>query len=400
MARTLTTLPEELILRVFSHLHRLDDLYSLTLTNKLFRRISHDVSPADISRLALNTGNFLPGLRPYQHTLLIPSARRLADWAIQSKERRDKLASAMLSGIDGLVAIAMEEAPITLDDIRKTWRWKQAVLDPLSQEMDGICGRPSQPDDFLTVCEDPSLTLLMWAIYGELFHHSFSYLYSWHDPDHPTPFDSIMRFKFMVYCMPDVNAFTYMGLERPAWFESMAKTADRFQQLGLNHATREFLLPSLWVQAIREVMPGVLDDNGDEGWGFEYLTKDRLLVTAVSGSGVQALDLLQATRSTTECKVEPPQHLVRWVHELHQKIDRLPLDESETGEISCGTPYDPWLEQNWVTLPWDQQTTLWDAGPYSLREKVYEEHAQKEAWDATRRAIGEDPLAPSTASID
>lgn len=390
MARTLTTLPEELILRVLASVHRLEDLCSVMLTNKLLHRISLDVPPADISRMALKTKDFLPGLRPYQHFLLVPSARRLAEWAVQSDDRRWRLASAMHGGIDGLLAIAMAEAPITLDDIRKTWRWKQNVLNPLSDGMDQVCGRSSQSDDFYTVCENPSLTLLVWVIYGEMFHHSVTYLYSAHDAQHPIPLDCVSRFKFLVYCMPDENSFTYMGLEVPTWFDS---SVENYQQLSLNYAKREFLLPSLWGEEINEMMPGVLSDDGYEDWDFEYLTKSRLLVTTVLSSGMRALDILQAGRLKRKGNIEPSQDLVRWLHELGRKIDALPSVESENGDIECGPAYDPWLRETWVTLPWDQATTLWSAGPYSLSDEAYKLYGEEGAgWDAIHRAIGEDPL--------
>lgn len=40
MARTISTLPEELVLRVFDNLERLNDLYAVMLTCKQFNRIS------------------------------------------------------------------------------------------------------------------------------------------------------------------------------------------------------------------------------------------------------------------------------------------------------------------------------------------------------------------------
>lgn len=360
------------------------------LTNKLLLRISNDLLPADISRMALKTQDFLPGLRPYQHFLLVPSARRLADWAVQSDKRRKKLAIAMHGGIDGLLVIALEVAPITLDDIRNTWRWKQHILNPLSDEMDKACGRPSEPDNFNTVCENPSLTLLVWVIYGELFHHSISYLYSPHDIQHPVPLDCVTRFKFLVYCMPDDNSFTYMGVEPPSWF--IEGTAENYQQLSLHHATREFLLPSLWAEEINEIMPDVLADDGDEDWNFEHLTKDRLLVSTVLSSGTRALDILRAGRVKRKENMEPSQDLVRWLHDLHGKIDALPSLESETGNVGCGPPYDPWLAQTWVTLPWDQAETLWSGGPYALKDAVCEQYGDDAAaWVVMCEAIGADP---------
>ena len=395
----LDALPEELILRIMSHLHRLDDLYSAMLTSKKFARISNDIAPHHISRMALATGDFLPGLQPHQHILLITTARRLADWAVQSELRRKKLASCMLDGIDGLVALAMREAPVSLDEIRKVWRWKQQVLNPLSHEVDEACGRPSQPDGFLTVCETPSLTLLIWAIYGELFHHSFTYLLSHEDPNQPTPLDSVTRFKFLVYCMPDVNAFSYMDLAEPEWFAAMKDSVEGFQQLSLNHATREYLTPSLWGGILNQHLPGLLgSDDGDRNWGFaNTMTKDRLFLSCVASAGTKALDLLIAAERKSLHDSNIPDELVFWLRGLHAKVQALPDAKAESGELSPARPYDALLQDTWFTLPWDMMHTLWDAGNYALRSDVDESLGEDETWSTLNRAIGEDPLVGKTS---
>lgn len=399
MAIHLDTLPEELILRIMSHLHRLDDLYSAMLTSKKFARISNDIAPHHISRMALATGDFLPGLQPHQHILLIPTARRLADWAVHNDHRRKRLASSMLDGIDGLVALAMREAPISLDEIRKVWRWKQEVLNPLSHDVDEACGRPTEPDGFLTVCETPSLMLLIWVIYGELFHHSFSYLFSHEDPSHPTPLESVTRFKFLVYCMPDVNAFSYMDLAEPEWFAAFKNSVEGFQQLSLNHAIREYLTPSLWGGVLNQHLRGLLGSGvGDSNWRFEnLLTKDRLFLSCVASAGTKSLDLLVAAGRKSSHDIDIPDELVVWLRGLHAQTQALPVAKTQSGDISSGRPYDPLLQDTWFTLPWDMMHTLWDSGNYSLRDEVVEFLGEDEAWSTLNRAIGEDPLVEKTS---
>lgn len=83
----LSTLPEELLLRICSYLHRLDDLYAVTPTFRQLARISRDVPAKMVSRMALETGEFLPGLRSLSHFLLISTVRRLSEWARQSVPR-------------------------------------------------------------------------------------------------------------------------------------------------------------------------------------------------------------------------------------------------------------------------------------------------------------------------
>ncbi|KAJ7263995.1 hypothetical protein B0H12DRAFT_1102376, partial [Mycena haematopus] len=95
-----------------------------------------------------------------------------------------------------------------MDDIRRLYTYKCDVLNPLNRRLDLAAGPASRGRDFVTVCNDPETALLSWVIYGDLFHHSLELAYL-PFPRHK-PLSSIIRYKWFVYCMPDVNSFHYM----------------------------------------------------------------------------------------------------------------------------------------------------------------------------------------------
>jgi hypothetical protein len=239
MARTITNIPEELVLRVFNSLERLNDLYSVMLTCKQFNRISQDVTAETISRLALKSGSYFPALQPVSHFLLVASARRLSEWARAEEARQTRLKTTMHGGVTELAALALEVAPINLQDIRDVWTWKEDTVFPLSKRFDVTCGPASRAEgeSHLTVCEDAELALFGWAIYGELFDHVLRL--DWLESK--AKLDSVTRFKFMIYCVPDVNSFNYMGLLAPQWFQDLRGRGESFQQLSLMHAFYEEL---------------------------------------------------------------------------------------------------------------------------------------------------------------
>jgi hypothetical protein len=173
MADTISALPEELILRVLDSLERLDDLYAIMLTCKQFNRISLDVKAETILRLVLHSGSYFPALRPISHFILVASARRLSEWARAEDERQTRLKATMRGGVTELAALALEVAPMSLEDIRDVWAWKRDSVIPLSQRLELTCGpasRKKNPSE-LTVCEDAELAFFAWTIYGELFDH-------------------------------------------------------------------------------------------------------------------------------------------------------------------------------------------------------------------------------------
>lgn len=375
----LLNLPEELILRICSHLHRLDDLYAVILSCKTLFRISDDVSPRAISRMALDTGNLLPGLRPCDHFLMTASAHRLPAWVNGSKERLESFTAALQGGMSGLTSFTLSAVPITLDDIRQTWRWKNDIVNPLSKRLHLTCGR--RFDDPLTVCEDPELALFQWAIYGELFGHA---LY----PAEPAPvavFDSVTRFKFLVYCIPDVNSFQTMDLDPPGWFEQLDPTGpEAFQQLSLREAMRADLSEDSFHQAIEDITERHLMTNDHDS---NLRSEDALYVKTVMSSGKKSLEVLRyamADGTTSEQDLAP---VKKWLLELRA------LQYHVVGAAGPYVDYverlnagDPWLKPHAHSLRCDTEYTMWESPVYDVAGGW--QHDPYGAGERLRQAVG------------
>ncbi|KAJ6627902.1 hypothetical protein B0H10DRAFT_1940868 [Mycena sp. CBHHK59/15] len=217
------------------YLHSIEDLHALFSTCRTLYRTCSNPDPKVVPRLAANSGRVF--FRPHPHLLIAATARQVADWAVQSGTRRGALETAIQNGMEKLLEFMIDVAELTVDDIRKLHAFKCDVLNPLSRQLDLDCGPASEEP--MTVCNDPETTLVSWIIYGELFHHSLEL--------------AIIRYKWLVYCVPDVNSFNYMGFEdQPAFFKAFVQADDdRFQQLSMSEAIHKQLHFGFWMEALQ-----------------------------------------------------------------------------------------------------------------------------------------------------
>lgn len=374
MARTISTLPEELILRVFNNLERLNDLYAVMLTCKQFNRISLDVTAETVSRLALQSGSYFPALRPISHFLLVASARRLSEWARAEEARQIRLKTTMHGGVTELAALALEVAPINLQDIRDVWAWKKDTVMPLGKRLDVTCGPASQGEgeSHLTVCEDAELALFAWVIYGELFDHilCLDWLGS------TAKLDSVARFKFMIYCVPDVNSFNYMGLEAPQWFHDLRGRGESFQQLSMMHAVDEELNHSTFEGDIWQLMDLKLPSTTSQGVSSppDPDTSDRalLFVQIVMNSGRKSLEVMRLAHMARLYQENDREALVAWLWDtwatVEQKLSPSPeSSDHESTILRFAHTRDEYLGRHVPSLQFDLQYTLWDNSHYAFR---------------------------------
>ncbi|KAF7296469.1 hypothetical protein HMN09_01053400 [Mycena chlorophos] len=242
-------LPPELLLKLPHFLYSMEELLALSSLSRALYRTCANPPPKVISRLAANSGRVF--FRPHPHLLIAATARELADWAVQANERRFELEEALRGGVDKLLELAIDVVGLTMADIRRLWRFKFDVLNPLDRKLDVEAGPATgQP---WTVCNDPETTLVSWVIYGELFHHSLELGYLPVDATRPHPLSSVTRYKWLTYCVPDVNCFDYLGFsEKPQFFlEYKQEDTDKFQQLSMQTAIREgFLNGAGWENAL------------------------------------------------------------------------------------------------------------------------------------------------------
>ncbi|KAJ7718107.1 hypothetical protein DFH07DRAFT_860517 [Mycena maculata] len=238
----LTEFPPELLLSLPRYLRSIEDLLSLSSTCRTLYRTCAEPDPKIIPGLVAASGRIF--FRPHPHFVIAATARQLGDWAVKHDDHRYLLEVAIQGGVEKLLELAIDVAELTMEDIRKLHAFKSDVINPLNRRLDVASG-PASGDPW-TVCNDPETTLLSWVIYGELFHHSFELAYS-PLPEHK-PLSSVTRYKWFVYCMPDVNSFNYMEFEdQPPFFKEYdQKKDDRFQQLSMSQAMREMLNRLLW----------------------------------------------------------------------------------------------------------------------------------------------------------
>ncbi|KAF8208773.1 hypothetical protein K438DRAFT_1812858 [Mycena galopus ATCC 62051] len=276
---SLDTLPPDVLLDLPQYLHSLEDLLSLFSTNRTLYRTCANPSPKIVLRLAADSGRVF--FRPHPHFLIAATARQLADWAVKEGDRRYLLEVAIQGGVQTLLELAIDVAGLSMDDIRRLYAYKCDVLNPLNRRLD-LQGGPASGG--ITVCNDPETALLSWAIYGELFHHSLELAYL-PLPD-VKPLSSIIRYKWFVYCMPDVNSFHYMEFPPdniPQFFKDyVQEDDDRFQQLSMTEATREFLNPPLWQEEL-ETSPSFRTTGSSQR---------ELYVSCAMHMGMKSLELL------------------------------------------------------------------------------------------------------------
>jgi hypothetical protein len=104
MANQFDTLPDEVILQLFNHLHGLHELRAVSLTCKRLNSIVYDVPARTVARLALVSGDEHPVEKVSRLALL---TQRLSSWARLDSGRCLQLQEAMYDDMDLIVQIAM-----------------------------------------------------------------------------------------------------------------------------------------------------------------------------------------------------------------------------------------------------------------------------------------------------
>ncbi|KAJ7644309.1 hypothetical protein FB45DRAFT_1053090 [Roridomyces roridus] len=304
----LVELPAKLLLGFPQYLHSLEDLFSLFSTCRTLYNACSNPDPK----------TSLASLRD------LDAYSFVADWAVQDDDRRYRLEVAIHGGADKLLDLALDVAELTMDDIRRLHAFKRDVLNPLNRKLDVAAG-PSSDLPF-TVCSDPETALLSWAIYGELFHHSYDLLFQ--PLSEFKPLSSVMRYKWFVYCMPDGNSFDYMEFqasEHPAFFQEFKEEDDKFQQLSMNQAIEQFLNRKLWQDSLGLVLEDEVRD---------------LCVSCVMHMGWKSLEFLIKGG---------PERLREEVEQIVEEI-----------RVLLGSR-DPWLHTAYISLEDDLRFTLWSS---------------------------------------
>ncbi|KAF8208776.1 hypothetical protein K438DRAFT_1812863 [Mycena galopus ATCC 62051] len=341
---SLDTLSPDLLLDLPQYLHSLEDLLSLFSTNRTLYRTCANPSPKIVLRLAADSGRVF--FRPHPHFLIAATARQLADWAVKEDDRRYLLEVAIQGGVQTLLELAVDVAGLSMDDIRRLYAYKCDVLNPLNRRLDLQAGPAS--GEPMTVCNDPETALLSWVIYGELFHHSLELAYL-PFPQYK-PLSSIIRYKWFVYCMPDVNSFRYMEFppdDIPQFFKDyVQEDDDKYQQLSMAEGMRQFLKPSLWREEL-ETSPSFRTTSG--AWRELY-------ISCAMNMGMKSLELVV------------PGGVEKWEADLERiaggiRVSGVADEQDLGGKTLLKVVGDPWLFIAYPTLSTDLNFTLWSSWP-------------------------------------
>ncbi|MCJ1452074.1 hypothetical protein MMC28_002415 [Mycoblastus sanguinarius] len=304
----LINLPAELLTSLPNYLYSLDDWYSLVRTSRRF-----------YNTCAHTKAVFPPTfLEHHPHQLLAGSVRQVADWAVESEEKRKLLWDAITKGNDGLLNLSIEVAKWSLADVRSLHQAKRNVIDPVTWELDmkGGPGRHQQlmemnpteweyqnPDNW-KLCEDVERTVYNYLIYCELFHHNIDEAYG----QLPSNIDALSRpFRehWMIHCMPDNN--TWPPPEPPLNFQEV-QLLD-FRHLYDSSAFIDF--PS--VQCLLAEKPRELYAS------FHLTPHDILFVQIMQHQGLDSLRLLLPGGVAA---------MRRYIARIRQKVDAIPVEDA------------------------------------------------------------------------
>ncbi|KAI9872465.1 MAG: hypothetical protein M1830_001599, partial [Pleopsidium flavum] len=179
--RSLFDLPTDILVTLPDYLHSLDDLFALIR----ICRVLYNTCAASTAVLPhISVESFEQCRLPQEpHLLLTATARQIADWAVQSDERRDQLLEAIKEGPEGLLKLAIKVSRLGSNEVQKLHKAKVEVLEPLSRLIRGEIGvvAAKQEEDFLhdldddqgigPACKDIEPALLYYLIYCELVDH-------------------------------------------------------------------------------------------------------------------------------------------------------------------------------------------------------------------------------------
>ncbi|KAH7369514.1 hypothetical protein BKA65DRAFT_486424 [Rhexocercosporidium sp. MPI-PUGE-AT-0058] len=268
----LLDLPIEILGLIPFHLRDIEDFTNASSSCWILRHAFSTTHPNQILRLAAASSRVF--FRPDPYFLIAATVRQVSDWALQSHENAEVLRVAFKGGVESLLALCVEQAGITLEEIRRLHLMRFSTLNPVADLIDKAAGVQwySAPDfwdggvsDPATISCDPPRTMFQIITYGELFSSTFQ---AFLEPEKSLPrFDIHMRLDFIRYCIPDYICFLGPpGMERPEAvgpYDPVRIVEDRPDHAQV--AMRHVLLCRRWREAWEQVRHQAGGDFED-GW--------------------------------------------------------------------------------------------------------------------------------------
>ncbi|KAG7002076.1 mediator of RNA polymerase II transcription subunit 17 [Physcia stellaris] len=322
---TLLTLPPEILALLPHHLANIEDFKELSSTCRPLRAACSSAPPHLILRLAAASSRVF--FRPDPYFLVAATAKQIGRWALLSEENTYELRKALRGGIEGLFDLCVENAGLSMEDIRCS---RFTTFNPVTDLIDRCAGKQwySIPDfwnggrsDAETIQCEPERALFEMAIYGSLFHSTLSA-----NLDGRKGLDLATRLDYIKYCIPDWYCKSYRGFEVEAtgpYRDGWDKVDPGMDQYSIRHILRS----SKWRAAWKEVRKSC-------GADFEDERRQRVWECAVQMQGLEGFEMLR------------PGGIDRWRERLvglRAKIEAMDARGMKAAEIDVHGEID-WLE--------------------------------------------------------
>ncbi|KAJ9144900.1 hypothetical protein NKR23_g5570 [Pleurostoma richardsiae] len=319
----LLDLPRELLAGLPAHLRNIEDFNNMRSTCRTLRAIFEGTLPNTVLRLAAASAPTF--FSPHPHFLVMATARQVSDWALGHEERTKQLVEAFRGGIDGLYALCVEKAGLTLEDVRRLHLARFSVINPLADKIDKMAGRQwyatpnfwsggvSEPYTIETEADRAAFQVI---IYGELFA---STMRAHLEPERNLPrFGRDVRIEFIKYCIPDwVCEGGYKGFEvLPSGPYRKDREVERINgdQVALHHILSSRRWARLWEPVMRAVGPDFEDKRCQAVWW-----------NAVQTQGLEGMELVTVEHENAE-KGELPERWTQLLREMYHRVEALNED--------------------------------------------------------------------------
>ncbi|KAG8532435.1 uncharacterized protein KY384_002312 [Bacidia gigantensis] len=282
----LLSLPNEILALIPQHFANIEDFKEASSTRSTLRAVFSQTDPNTILRLAASSSRIF--FRPDPYFLVAATVDQVAAWALRSEDNVRALRRAIRDGVEGLFALCLEVAGLTMQDIRRLHISRFRIFNPVIDVVDRCAGKQWYAvDDFWnggrsdaeTIDCEPGRSLYEMAIYGSLFRSTLEA-----NLRGDLGFDLHTRLDFVKYCIPDWYCRSYKGFEVEMvgpYRNGRDEVMPRMDQYGIRHILKSSTWGREWERVRDEVGPAFDDDVKQEIWenavqmqglfGFEML---------------------------------------------------------------------------------------------------------------------------------
>lgn len=284
---SLLALPVEILVQIRRNLANIEDYKEFSSTCRTLRNICSSASPNEILRLAAASSRVF--FRPDPYFLVAATANQIGQWALSSESNADRFRKSLKDGIEGLFDLCVEEAGLTMDDIRWLQASRFTIFNPVIDLIDRCAGKQwHDVEDFWnggrsdaeTVDCEPQRAFFQMAIYGALFQPSLEA-----SLDGKEGLDLDTRLDYIKYCIPDQYCHSYRGFEVEET-GPYRNRQDNVNPIMDQYSIRHILKSRKWQEAWKEA-------RDCEGTSFPDSTRYKIWCGAIQLYGLAGYQILR-----------------------------------------------------------------------------------------------------------